>query len=149
MMGRWGGRGGPREARKAERVARGWRERETETERGGRRKQRQQQLEKSESGKKWEVVNRALTGSPKQPPSYGSHFPPQRGLHPLPSHSWLGNTAGTFSGEESPARGGRRKESWGVVEEGTPQPQARQPRVDRGPLGEGKAAWRLAWNGQS
>lgn len=38
-MGRWEGRGGPREARKAERVARGWRERErerrTEREEGG------------------------------------------------------------------------------------------------------------------
>lgn len=33
MMGRWGGRGEPREARKAERVSRGWRkERETERE---------------------------------------------------------------------------------------------------------------------
>lgn len=30
MMGRWEGRGGRREARKAERVARGWRERERE-----------------------------------------------------------------------------------------------------------------------
>lgn len=67
-MGRWEGRGGPREARKAERVARGWRERE--------RTERERKEEKTEAttvGKtrKWQEMGRCELGTgwlPQQPP---------------------------------------------------------------------------------
>lgn len=86
MMGRWEGRGGPREARKAERVARGWREREKgQRGRGGKGEEKQQQLEKPESGKKWGVVNRALTVSPTAPPRQFP-LPSLLSLHLISSH---------------------------------------------------------------
>lgn len=76
-MGRWGGRGGPREARKAERVARGWRERERE-----RRTERERREEKTEAtivGKtrKWQEMGSCEQGTDWLPnsPHDSSHLP--------------------------------------------------------------------------
>lgn len=96
MMGRWEGRGGPREARKRESQEAGEREREKkETE----RERREEKTEattvgKPESGKKWEVVNRTPTGF-QSPPATAPISPPALRLQP----GWA-PTAGIFGGLE-------------------------------------------------
>lgn len=90
-------------------------EKERETEREGevgRRKQKQKQLEKSESGKKWEVVNRALTGS-QQSPQLQLPFP-SRTRPPSPASTHLaGHHCRERTAREagSPPRSVRREES--------------------------------------
>ena len=95
-MGRWGGRGGLREAKKAERVARGWRKRE-------RQRQRERREEKTEAttvGKirKWQEMGSCEQGADRLPHSLPATvpIPPGLGLRPLLHTPGRETTTGTF-----------------------------------------------------